>query len=199
MIWDMRQHDRDGGFYYHGRTYRWPGFPVGSRRDEAAIIALMRQKAYEINGLAPPPLPLPAPPNILPIHSPYMISWQGSTGATSYIIERRPNWRLFWWQWDVIDSNASDASARYRPLYSDNSVELGKSYVYRFIARNSSGNSEPSEATSAVCATNRMMIDEFENDSSLFAKSAGVTFAAGGRGTEPKKMPPVCRGVQTNI
>jgi hypothetical protein len=180
MIWDMRQHNRDGGFYYHGLTYRWPGFPSGSRRDEAAVVSLMEQKAFEINGLTQPPMPVPSPPNVLPIQSPYKISWQGSTGATSYIIERRPEWRLFWWQWDVVDSNASDAVAKYRPLFSDNSVELGKSYYYRFIAKNPSGLSEPSERTNSVVVYNRMLVDEFENDSYLFAKSAEVKFVSAG-------------------
>ncbi len=181
MIWDMRQHNRDGGFYYHGQTFRWPGFPSGSRKDEANVISLLRQKAYEINGLSQPPLPPPAAPTVLPIPSPYKISWQGSTGATSYIIERKPKWRLLWWQWDVVDSNASDANMRYRPLFSDNSVELGKSYYYRFIAKNASGISDPSEETNSVAANNRTMVDEFENDSCIFAKSADVKFLHGGR------------------
>ena len=187
MIWDMRQHNRDGGFYYHGLTYRWPGFPSGSRRDEAGVVSLLEEKAFEINGLTEPPLPIPAPPTVLPIPSPYKISWQGSTGATSYIIERRPKWRLFWWLWDVVDSNASDATVKYRPLYSDNSVELGKSYCYRFIAKNSSGLSEPSQPTNAVVASNRMMVDEFENDANFFAKSADVKFIAGGRANRTKE------------
>ena len=188
MIWDMRQHNRDGGFYYHGLTYRWPGFPSGSRRDEAAVVSLMEQKAFEINGLTQPPLPVPSPPNVLPIQSPYKISWQGSTGATSYIIERRPEWRLFWWQWDVVDSNASDAVAKYRPLFSDNSVELGKSYYYRFIAKNSSGLSEAVSADNCRhCIHNRMLIDEFANDTNLFAKSADVKFPSGAGRTGPKK------------
>jgi hypothetical protein len=187
MIWDMRQHNRDGGFYYHGMTFRWPGFASGSRRDEASVISLMRQKAYEINGLIQPPLPIPAAPTVLPIQSPYKISWQGSTGATSYIIERKPKWRLLWWQWDVVDSNASDAKARYRPLFSDNSVEVGKSYEYRFIAKNSSGLSEPSQTTNAIAVSNRMMIDEFENDTNFFAKSADVKFLVGGRANRTKE------------
>ena len=63
MIWDMRQHNRDGGFYYHGLTFRWPGFPSGSRRDEASVISLLEEKAFEINGLTQPPLPIPARAN----------------------------------------------------------------------------------------------------------------------------------------
>jgi hypothetical protein len=187
MIWSMRQHNRAGGFYYHGPSYRWPGFTSTPRWDETNIITLLKQKAYEINGLAPSPLPVPAAPISLPIESPYKISWQGSTGATSYIIERRPKWRLFWWQWDVVDSNASDANARYCPLYSDITLDLNRSYYYRFIAKNSSGLSEPSENSNPVVAHNRMMVDEFENDAQLFAKSAGVKFLSGGRADRAKE------------
>ena len=62
----------------------------------------------------------------------------------------------------------------------DRSVELGKSYYYRFLARNSSSISEPSEPINAVSASNRMLIDEFENDTNIFAMSADVKFATGG-------------------
>jgi len=194
MIWDMRQHNRDGGFYYHGFSYRWPGFGYGAHGEEIDVINLMREKAYKINGLPEPPLPPPLLPTPLPIESPYRISWQGSTGATSYIIERRPTGRIFWWQWDVIDSNASDANIGYRPLYSDNSVELGKKYIYRFIAKNTSGVSEPSEPTNAVVASNRMMIDEFENDANFYARSGDLKFLRGGGTIRSKEDPSLVQG-----
>ena len=92
-----------------------------------------------------------------------------------------------WWQWDVIDSNASDAKFGYRPLFSDTSVNLDKSYYYRVIAKNSTGISEPSEKTNPVVAYNRTAVDEFENDSQLFAKSAGVKFLIGGRADKAKE------------
>ena len=41
----------------------------------------MRQKAYEINGLTPPPLPLPAAPTVLPIQSPYHDFMAGINGC----------------------------------------------------------------------------------------------------------------------
>jgi hypothetical protein len=186
MIWSMRQHNRDGGFYSHGASYRWPGFAAGPRWDEKKVVGLLRKKAFEINGLAPTPIPIPDPPTLLPILSPYKISWRGSTGATSYLIERRPKWRLFWWEWDVVDSNATDANVAYRPLYSDKTVDLAKSYYYRVRAKNSSGLSEPSEKSNPVIAHNRMLIDEFSSDSLLFAKSPGVKLILGGRADRTK-------------
>jgi mannan endo-1,4-beta-mannosidase len=186
MIWSMRGHNRDGGFYYHGFSYRWPGFPSGAFYDEINVEKLFRQKAYEINGEDPPPLPIPEAPTPLPVETPYKISWEGSTGATSYIIERKPKWRLFWWNWDVVDSNASDAIRGYRPLYSDTSVELGTTYEYRFIAKNSSGSSEAFDASNYVVAYDRMLIDEFSDSSHFFAKSVGVKFIRGGRADRTK-------------
>ena len=62
----------------------------------------------------------------------------------------------------------------------DRSIELGKSYYYGFAARNSSGISEPSEPTNAVSASNRILIDEFENDNIIFARSTEVKFSARG-------------------
>ncbi len=187
MIWCLKQHNRDGGFYYHGPSYHWPGYISSHRWDEVNIISLLRQKAYEINGLTPPSLPTPPPPKILSIQTPYKISWQGSAGATSYIIERRPKWRLFWWQWDMVSSNASDAGSGYRPLFSDTSVVLDESYYYRVAAKNASGISEPSESSNPVVANDRILIDEFENDANLFSKSAGVKFLPYGRVSRTKE------------
>jgi hypothetical protein len=81
----------------------------------------------------------------------------------------------------MVDSNASDARLRYRPLFSDTSVDLDESYYYRVAAKNASGISEPSEMSNPVVANNRIMIDEFENDAHLFSHSVGVTFLPFGR------------------
>jgi len=49
MIWSLRGHNRDGGFYYHTNDYRWPGFTSGNAWDETGVISLFREKAYQIN------------------------------------------------------------------------------------------------------------------------------------------------------
>lgn len=175
MVWSLRGHNRDGGFYYHSNAYRWPGFASGAAWDESAVIGLFREKAYQINGRVPEPVPAPDVPRLLSIESPYKISWQGSTGAAAYLIERKSDEDLFW---KVIEANASDADARYRPLYMDTTVEIGKRYFYRIRAKNSSGFSELSDAVGPVRTENRMLIDEMGNVSKLFAKSDGVHFVA---------------------
>ena len=108
---------------------------------------LMREKAYEIRGIEPPPLPIPAPPQLLPIERVSAISWQGSAGADSYDVWRaaepaRP--------WEKIAENVSDADVQYRPLFNDATAEPGQSYCYRVVARNASGASEPSNVIGPV-------------------------------------------------
>ena len=176
LLWSMRQHNRDGGFYYHGYSYRWPGFEEGKNWDEINVMRLVREKAFQINGEIPSQLPIPESPKLLPIETPYKISWQGSTGASSYIIERKSKLFLFFWHWSVIDSNASDANIGYRPLFSDTTAEPGKTYYYRLKARNSSGISNASETVGPIKTHCRMLIDEFENDKKMYSKSAEARF-----------------------
>ncbi len=177
MIWSMRSHNRDGGFYYHQMAYRWPGFANGKLWDEQNVINLFREKACQINGLPLSALPIPKVPKLLPITTPYKISWQGSTGASSYIVERKERFLLFFSHWKVIDSNATDAVAGFRPLFADTSAEPGVNYSYRVRARNSSGISEASEVVDPASAPYRIFFDEFETTEKMNGKSAGIKIA----------------------
>ncbi len=167
MVWSLRAHNRDGGFYYHENAYRFPGFATGSRWDEQAVMSLFRAKAFQINKQALTPIPVPKPPVILPIVTPNAISWLGSTGATSYVIERRDEESGVW---TTIADSASDADIAYRPLYNDKTARVGKSYYYRISARSESGVSAPSEAYGPVTTDHVTFIDEFENDAALYGR-----------------------------
>jgi mannan endo-1,4-beta-mannosidase len=173
MIWSLRGHNRDGGFYSHSIVYRWPGFESGRMWDEAAVMSMFREKAYQINGRTPEPLPAPETPRLLPVETPWKISWQGSTGASAYMLERKSEDDLLW---QVVAAKASDAEIAYRPLYMDTTAQSGKRYFYRVRARNASGYSEPSEPVGPVTVEYLMLIDELENDSKFFGKSAGIRF-----------------------
>ena len=179
LLWSMRQHNRDGGFYYHGAVFRWPGFESGKIWGEGEVMQLFKTKAFQINGLPEPPAPAPLPPTLLRAETPYKISWQGSTGASSYIIERGSSWFLFFRRWSVIDSNASDANIGYRSLFADTTAAPGVSYSYRLRAKNASGISEPSEASPAIQAPCRILIDEFQNDAKMAERTAAVSFILG--------------------
>jgi hypothetical protein len=173
MVWSLRSHNRDGGFYYHENAYRWPGFESGKSWDEKGVTQLFREKAFQINGKKPEPILPPATPKLLPIETPCKISWQGSPGASSYLIERKSDEDLLW---QVIAPGASDAERGYRPLYIDSTAQPGRRYMYRIRARNEAGYSELSDPAGPVTAGERMLIDEMENDSKWYAKSGDLTF-----------------------
>lgn len=175
MLWSLRGHNRDGGFYYHSIVYRWPGFESGKPWNEIDVMTMFREKAWQINGRTPEPVPAPEPPRLLPIETPWKISWQGSTGASSYNIERKSEGDFLW---QVIATKVSDAEFGYRPLYADTTARVGMSYFYRVRARNASGYSEPSEPFGPVTVMYRMMIDEMENDSKFQGKSGELQFLA---------------------
>ena len=70
MIWSLRFHNRDGGFYWHSEPasaslynpYHYPGFPSGEGWNETATLKVMRTKAFEIQGLKVPGMEVLAPP-----------------------------------------------------------------------------------------------------------------------------------------
>ena len=178
MIWSLRFHTRDGGFYQHGENYgvsayRFPGFSSGQRYDEKEIMDFMRKSAYKINNENEPPLPVPDPPTLLNINDVYDISWQGSAGASSYSVQRRINGSD---NWVTLADNVSDGNVVFRPLFDDTTAELGKSYFYRIIAKNNSGLSAPSNEIGPVDVTYKKFIDEMNDSVKFVEKSDNLTF-----------------------
>lgn len=172
MIWSLRFHNRDGGFYNHYEynnvgAYRWPGFQSGDWYDEKLILNMIREKAYQIDGLTVPPLPIPEAPKLLDINDVSEISWQGSTGAQSYIIERKEEYVN---DWQVIADNVDDARYQYRPLFNDETAEIGKRYFYRIAAKNESGVSDYSNIVGPVEVKFKKIVDEMENFDKVFQK-----------------------------
>ena len=177
MIWSLRGHNSEGGFYYHssdngGTAYRWPGFDNGASYDEKNLMKVMRESAYKINGKEVPPIPIPDTPTLLEIETPFKISWQGSTGASSYIIERKEDDS----DWKILADSVTDAVYAYRPQFSDTSVTIGKSYSYRIKARNESGVSENSNVIGRINVSYKILIDELENDKKMFKKEGEFEF-----------------------
>ncbi|HCO93423.1 MAG TPA: hypothetical protein DIU00_05645 [Phycisphaerales bacterium] len=168
LIWSLRFRSRDGGFYWHSepyggdlfKSYHWPGFASNASFDETGLLELMRQKAFEIRGIAAPAIEKPAPPVLLDIEDVAAISWQGSAGAQSYIVERTQSKDG---PWLAAKCNISDAALQYRPLFNDTSVEIGKSYYYRVIAMNSAGISKPSNIAGPVSVSNKTLVDEMQD------------------------------------
>ncbi|MEX0641861.1 MAG: cellulase family glycosylhydrolase [Pirellulales bacterium] len=178
LLWSLRMHRREGGFYWHmevgtGRNiykaFHWPGFASGDRYDEDTVMPLIRNKAYEIRGLQPPPLERPAPPKLLSIDRASAISWQGAAGAAGYDVWRATAAKG---PWIKIAANVSDADVQYRPLFHDNGAVPGQQYWYRVVARNMAGESEPSNITGPVVVDCRTLVDECR-DLSLTAATEG--------------------------
>jgi hypothetical protein len=156
LLWGIRGHRRDAGFYYHNEggttvnSYHWPGFATGQAYDERRLLALLRSEAYAIRGEQLPPLPKPAPaPVLLRVGAGF--SWRGSTGASSYTLERAPGVAG---PWQVLaagleDSVIADVRAYEEKrisapesLYVDESAPAGTRCFYRLKAVNGAGETD---------------------------------------------------------
>jgi hypothetical protein len=148
LLWRLRSHRRDGGFYSHEdagsyKSYHWTGFPPGDFQDETHLLRLLRAKAFAIRHAVEEPLPRPSAPFLLPIRK-HAISWQGSVGASSYILQRCETGSD---NWTTIAAHITDD--REPPLYLDQHTPTGKKLSYRVIACNSTGQSPPSNVVNA--------------------------------------------------
>jgi hypothetical protein len=71
------------------------------------------------------------------------LSWTGSAGATSYLIERSPNGST----WTQIGTTTSTTTS-----YTDTGLASGTTYYYGVVASNSAGNSPAGNTASATTA-----------------------------------------------
>ncbi len=178
LLWSLRFRDRDGGFYWHsepsgGNLYKgfhWPGSAMGAAYDETNLMAITRRYAFAIRGLTPPPIPVPAPPRLLPITDAAAISWQGSVGAASYTVERAPKADG---PWTMAGTNIDESFVQYRPLFNDESAPKGGWY-YRVRAKNEAGLSEPSNVVGPVAVTHATLVDELADFSKVQARQGQI-------------------------
>jgi hypothetical protein len=95
----------------------------------------------------PPPLPLPDAPILHPIENPKVdIRWMGAALGRYYRIERAERAEG---PWSVIADQVTDGQNEFNPaqdrLFGDtDNLTSGKTYCYRVIAQNESGESRPS-------------------------------------------------------
>jgi hypothetical protein len=180
LIWSLRYHNRDGGFYWHSepaggdlyKAYHWPGFPEGRAYDETALLKLMRSKAFQIRGLPVPEIEPPDAPILLPIESITAITWQGSAGACSYDIERAITKAG---PWSVVGCDISDAAVQYRPLFNDTSAGIGERYYYRVKAKNIAGISPPSNIVGPTKVESLVLVDEMRDYSLIHSREGSLS------------------------
>jgi len=183
LVWSLRFHDADGGFYNHTepaggglyKAFRWPGFASGVAYDEPAMMAMIRREAFAIQGATPPPLAEPKAPVLLPIERASAINWQGSVGATGYRVERAASLAGPWQQ---VGYNVSDADVPYFPLFNDESAQIGAQYYYRVSAVNEAGISPPSNVVGPVVVSAKIKLDTMKNLGQT-ETSKGITVATG--------------------
>jgi len=180
LIWSLYFHDEDGGFKWHQihthpsiTAYHWPGFPNAERHNEQAIMTILREYAYKIQGKDMLPLPVPEMPELLPLGDYPLLSWRGSVGASGYDIQRAESADG---PWDRIAENVSDADSVYRPLYCDATAAPGKKYYYRIAARNSSGVSEATKPVGPVTFKSSALVDELKDETVAESMSPDMVF-----------------------
>lgn len=180
LLWSLRFRSRDGGFYWHSepacqgryKAFHWPGFPSGEGYDEAALFTLVHDRGHRIRGLAPPAVPVPGVPEMLPTVDPAAISWRGSVGATHYVLERAPSDAG---PWQVVSAEAREDHRQYRPLHADETAAAAQRAWYRVAAANASGTSAPSAPAGPAESQERIFVDELDDLSRVSDHSAGIT------------------------
>jgi len=153
LLWSLRVHRRDGGFYYHNEggtpinSFHFPGFGAGHDYQETQLLDLVRAEAFAIRGLTPPPLTPPTPAPIL-FRSRGGFTWRGSTGASHYAMERATSAAGPWTVVadalpDSVISNVKDFEAsgdsQPVPLWFDEFLLVGQTYFYRVRGFNAAG------------------------------------------------------------
>ena len=182
LTWSLRYHRSEGGFYWHSeplgygiyKAFHWPGFESGREYDEKDFLALIRRKAFEIQGKPVPDRVAPEAPRLLPIENVASISWQGSVGAAGYDVLRSTSING---PWKTVGFNISDAKQPYWPLFHDETAKVGETYYYRIKARNIAGVSESSNTVGPVTVEEQALVDNMDNISGMYHRSDGLTIA----------------------
>lgn len=176
LIWSLRFHDQDGGYYWHHepyggdffKAYHWPGGPAGEPYDEAQFMGMTRHQAYQIRNCPAPALNVPAAPDLFQVTDGGIVSWRGSTGASRYDLQRADHSAG---PWQTVAWDLADDATQYRPLAADPSVQPGASYYYRLVARNAVAASEPSKTLGPIKIRCRTLVDELSNLSRTYRKA----------------------------
>jgi hypothetical protein len=175
LIWSLRFHNQDGGYYWHHepwgsdffKAYHWPGGPEGEHYDETRLMRLVRAGAWMIQGRPAPPLEAPGAPTQLSVTDGGLVNWRGSTGAASYDLQSSASAEG---PWTTAASQLTDDAAQYHPLAVDEVCQPGQTLRYRLLARNEAGVSEPSKVCGPVTIRCHTLVDEMPNFSRTYRK-----------------------------
>ena len=159
LIWGIRGHRRDGGWYYHNEgetvtnSYHIPGFADGHDFDEQRILDLVRIEGFAIRGMAVPQMRKPVQAPVI-FRLGDGLTWRGSTLASFYILERAatPDG-----PWTTIATGIQDSvignvmayersgASNQGALFYDETADDSTPLFYRVKGVNASGESEWSD------------------------------------------------------
>ena len=162
MIWSLRSHSKDGGFYTYSEAslyvYQWPGID----EDAVNVLNILRNHAFEIRGLPVPERPIPEAPVMLScstVAGVNIIKWKGSVGAENYDIQRGTSVSG---PWTTVGVGVLENQYPYQP-FRDITASENDYYFYRAIANNISGSSPPSEPIGHRLYLDTMLLDFYAN------------------------------------
>jgi hypothetical protein len=142
LIWSLRYHSRDGGFYIHfepatnTQAYHVPGFANGFDAQEELIVDATRLYGLRISGMNPlTPQIIPGTPSSTTgyILTPRLIRFRGSAGAHSYRIWRKLAQET---TYTVISQFFYDNKNTGTSVFSDFTAVANVRYNYGIEARN---------------------------------------------------------------
>lgn len=147
LMWSLRFRSSQGGFFTHREaggymSYHHPGIPgnpsAGFPEDSVEVHSLVRRYAARIRGVqAELGLPVPGAPEMISVvkgATGNELRWRGSTGATSYEIQRGAEGN-----WTTVASQVFENWAWGQPGYVD-TANIGGA-TYRIRAVNDAGQS----------------------------------------------------------
>ncbi|HEU5078000.1 MAG TPA: hypothetical protein VFT72_02235 [Opitutaceae bacterium] len=183
LWWALRFHNRDGGFYKHSdrnsqfEDLNWPGFATGKIglpeiAKERELLTILAEYAPRISKLPAPRRAAPEPPHFLPANDAGHLSFQGSTGADRYDIQRAEK-RAGPWHSVAVDF--TDNLNVYAPLFCDESAEIGRDYFYRAIAKNEVGPSSPSNIIGPIHVNVHWLVDDLFDLGKCAAETINVS------------------------
>jgi hypothetical protein len=138
LVWSLRTHSQDGGFYVHKEqgdyfAYHAPGFvsltESGFGVDDIGMMSMVRDYAFAIQGLDAKLYLHPIPPKataVSAVLTPHDLRWRGSAWASSYRLFRRED-GLDW----VFIADVSDGVQAGTTFFKDNSALVDVIYFYK--------------------------------------------------------------------
>ena len=136
LIWSLRYHSRDGGFYTHQEengyhSYHVPGQPgaPGFGSDEGTVVQLARKVALQMQGLTGREKPMvPGAPIAIPGKmDPHHLKWMGSAWAAAYRLSRQEQGK----DWVVVSERVVDAVPFGTFNVTDDKARPGTKYLYK--------------------------------------------------------------------